>query len=238
MSYHFGFDQPPLATTCGLCQNPFAALIPRDPHNMIRDTDEVELLCHHSFHRACIVVYLCNLRESQSCPLCYQTVRDSANRFMVRIRDSFIVPRNINLNSLVAREQADHLFPHVERSTKFLVLFLVLTDDHEILLAEQMLLGQDPGGRCERVHPDTFAELDGNKQTTALQLAAHNDDVRAANLLLQYGAMKDLLRDDGLSPLDIAKEAGSRKVEAYLRSQGAQYAFYSAIRQRSRDLVG
>ena len=229
MSYTFGLDQLPLAEICRLCQNPFPVPIPRDPDNLIRDTDEVELLCHHTFHRACIVAYVCNLRESQSCPLCDQTVLDSANRFMVRIRDTFVVPRNINLNSLAAREEAALLFPFTDRSQKFLVLFMNLTDDPEILLAEQMLLGQDPGGQSQRVHPDTSDVVDMNKQTTALHLAAHNDDLRAAKLLLRFGATKDLLRGDGLSALDIAKEAGSRKVEAFLRREGAQYSLYNAI---------
>lgn len=82
------------------------------------------------------------------------------------------------------------LSPHTDRIKRFLVTFKDVLDNPEFCLAGMMLRGQDLGSQGQRIHPDTFELIDGDHRTTALQLAALNDDLQATKLLLEAGTTK------------------------------------------------
>lgn len=81
--------------------------------------------------------------------------------------------------------------------------------------AEKMLKGEDEGGDGERLSPDVTYETG---QTTALHMAALNDDVEGVQLLLRYGA-DPLLEDEcEQTALQMARDANARKVIPLLTS--------------------
>ena len=81
--------------------------------------------------------------------------------------------------------------------------------------AEKMLKGEDELGNGERLSPDVTYETG---QTTALHMAALNDDVEGVELLLRYGA-DPLLKDESeQTALQMARDADARKVIPLLKS--------------------
>ncbi|OAL43207.1 hypothetical protein IQ07DRAFT_300507 [Pyrenochaeta sp. DS3sAY3a] len=54
---------------------------------------------------------------------------------------------------------------------------------------------------------------------TAMHMAALSDDVEGIQLLLKYGASKDLKSGEGQTALDIAKEANAKKLIALLTAE-------------------
>ncbi|KAF2278240.1 uncharacterized protein EI97DRAFT_456671 [Westerdykella ornata] len=59
--------------------------------------------------------------------------------------------------------------------------------------AELFLKGEDPGANG-KLHPNVCYDSGG---MTATHMAALNDDVKGVELLLKYGADKDLKSEDG-----------------------------------------
>ena len=81
--------------------------------------------------------------------------------------------------------------------------------------AEKMLKGEDQGANGERLSPDVTYETG---QTTAMHMAALNDDVEGVQLLLGYGADPLLQDESGQTALQMAREQDARKVIPILAS--------------------
>lgn len=75
--------------------------------------------------------------------------------------------------------------------------------------AEKMLKGEDDLGNGERLNPNVTYE---GGQTTAMHMAALNDDIEGVELLLRYGADPLLEDESGQTALQMARDLDARKV--------------------------
>lgn len=94
-------------------------------------------------------------------------------------------------------------------------IFLSLMSQMEFEEAELYLKGEDLDANG-KLDPDVSYNGGG---MTAMHMAALNDDVEGIQLLLKYGANKDLKLEDGQAALDMAKEVNAKKVIALLTAE-------------------
>ena len=91
--------------------------------------------------------------------------------------------------------------------------------------AELFLKGEDPDANG-KMDPNV---CNNSGRMTAMHMAALNDDVEGIQLLLKYGADKELKSEDGQTALDMAKAQNSKKVIASIPLRCRQSGFYSYI---------
>ena len=103
--------------------------------------------------------------------------------------------------------------PEAERAQ----LFLSLMSQSEYEDAEMILKGEDELGNGQQLDPNVTYETGG---TTAMHMAALNDDTEGVRLLLKYGAGKEFKDEDGKTALDMAKMVDAKAVITLLISGG------------------
>lgn len=79
--------------------------------------------------------------------------------------------------------------------------------------AEKFLVGEDGMGHGA-LSPNVLYEHGGQ---TAMHMAAYNDDSEGVQLLLRYGADKNIKDEGGQTALDCAKVADAKSVVALLK---------------------
>jgi len=83
------------------------------------------------------------------------------------------------------------------------------SEAEKFLAGQDSLMGEGEGG----IRPDVCYE---GGSTTAMHVAALNDDVTGVSLLLRYGADKGVRTEDGFTALDLARSQGADSVVALL----------------------
>ncbi len=101
--------------------------------------------------------------------------------------------------------------PEAERAQ----LFLSLMAQSEYEDAEMILKGEDEDENGRPVDPNVTYETGG---TTAMHMAALNNDTEGVQLLLKYGADRKIKDEDGNTALDLAKMADAQAVSTLLSS--------------------
>ncbi|CED85430.1 Zinc finger, RING/FYVE/PHD-type [Phaffia rhodozyma] len=198
------------ADGCALCSLPL--LVPQEPSSDIEDDedeetpshliDDVELPCGDHFHWDCLMnaSKISPVDKLRFCLFCRQQAvtiaDDGSEKLLVHVRNEGGLTSNFDLGEEIRSEIAFDSNPHLRRTEAF--LSLMSQDDLET--AEEMLRGEDG---AEPVDPNSTYEEGG---LTALHVAAYNNNVRAIELLLRYGAQKDKRSNDGASPLDCASQ--------------------------------
>lgn len=99
--------------------------------------------------------------------------------------------------------------PEVDRAQTFLSLMAQM----EFAEAEKFLKGEDGMGAGGRLDPDVTYETG---RTTAMHMAALNDDVEGVRLLLAYGADREFRDEEGKTALDMARGQDAKAVIALL----------------------
>lgn len=143
-----------------------------------------------------------------TCPHCRKNVLSPQGTFIVNVRNEGGLTEGFDMGREIDEELHLEANPELKREQAFLTL-IQLRDFEE---AETLLQGLDEaGGKV-----DVNACFEGG-QTTALHMAAMNDDVEALRLLLSHGADKDRRNEDGLTVLDLADTVGAVRAQSFLR---------------------
>ncbi|KAG6813224.1 hypothetical protein H0H92_013111 [Tricholoma furcatifolium] len=132
------------------------------------------------------------------CPICRQSTLDSNGRLIVDVMNEGGFSGGIDLGDILDRDRWEEEQPEDWKKGQAL-LSLCQVGDFEG--AEELLNddGADPNAAYE----------DG---TTGLHMAALNNSVEWASLLLRYGANKELKTDQGQTALDYARTADAQAV--------------------------
>lgn len=143
-----------------------------------------------------------------TCPHCQENVLSPQGTFIVNVRNEGGLTEGFDMGREIDEEMHLEANPELKREQAFLTL-IQLRDFEE---AERLLLGSDDG---EGGRVDVNACFEGG-QTTALHMAAMNDDVDALRLLLSHGADKERRNEDRLTALDLAESVGAVRAQSYL----------------------
>ena len=201
---------------CAICHEPL--LIPSDntlePSYVI---DDVQLRCSHHFHKSCLLDYAVSSPDAhERCALCRANLLDSRGAFIVTIRTE---TGHIATEDL-GRDIDDRLYYQAHPEAHRAVVFLSLMSQLEFDEAEKMLKGEDDLGNGERLSPDVTYE---GGQTTAMHMAALNDDIEGVELLLRYGADPLLEDESGQTALQMARDQDARKVIPLLTTASTRH---------------
>ena len=145
----------------------------------------------------------------QKCTLCRANVLDANGDFIVSFRNEGGFAGDFDMGDKIDKEAFLEANPEIRRKEIFLSLMAHMDFDE----AELFLKGEDEGSNGVKLSPDVT--YDAGKMT-AMHMAALNDDVRGIELLLKYGASKDLQAEDGETALDLARSQNAEAVIALL----------------------
>lgn len=191
---------------CAICHEPL--LIPSD-HESLEPSyviDDVQLRCSHHFHKSCLLDYAVSSHDARErCALCRANVLDNSGAFIVTVRTETGYIGTMELGQEIDEMLYFQAHPEVQRAQVFLSLMSQMEFDE----AEKMLKGEDDLGNGERLSPDVTYETG---QTTAMHMAALNDDIDGVELLLRYGADPLLEDESGQTALQMARDQDARKV--------------------------
>ncbi|KAG5653384.1 hypothetical protein H0H81_000771 [Sphagnurus paluster] len=137
-------------------------------------------------------------RNREICPLCRQNTLNSEGRLIVDVVNEGGFSGGIDIGDIFDRDRWEEAQPEEWKKGQALLSLCQFADFEE---AEELL-------RDEGVDPNAAYD-DG---TTGLHMAALNNSVEWASLLLKYGANKDQLNDSGESAFDYANSASSQDV--------------------------
>ena len=197
---------------CTICHSPLLIPSSHEPLSPSYVIDDVQLRCSHHFHKSCLLEYAVSSPDARSrCALCHANVLSSSGAFIVTVRTETGYVSTIDLGREIDDQLHFQAHPDAQRAQVFLSLMAQMDFDE----AEKMLKGEDELGDGERLNPDVRYETG---QTTALHMAALNDDVEGVKLLLRYGADPLLQDENGQTSLQMAREVDARKVIPLLAS--------------------
>ena len=195
---------PPKASVCSneecsICHDPL--VVPNNDDNPLNPSyviDDVELRCKHHFHQSCVIEYaVVSPNARQRCPLCRANVLDANGNFIVVVKTENGFVGQIDLGRDIDEAVYLKANPQAERAQTFLSLMAQMEFDE----AEKFLKGDDGQG-MGKLNPNVTYPSGGQ---TAMHMAALNNDVQGVQLLLRYGASKDIKDEDGQTALDMAK---------------------------------
>ena len=191
---------------CAICHEPL--LIPCD-HKPLEPSyviDDVQLRCSHHFHKSCLLDYaVASPDDHERCVLCRANVLDNSGAFIVTVRTENGYTGKIDFGHDINEQLYFQAHSEAERAQAFLSLMSQM----EFSEAEKMLKGEDELGNGQRLSPDVTYETG---QTTAMHMAALNDDIEGVELLLRYGADPLLKDESGQTALQMARDQDARKV--------------------------
>ena len=113
----------------------------------------------------------------------------------------------------LGRDIDEHAYLEANPEVRRVQAFLSLMSQMEFEEAEKFLKGEDELGNGRKLDPNVTYETGG---TTAMHMAALNDDAEGVRLLLRYGADKEVKDDDGQMALDMAGMVDAKTVIALL----------------------
>lgn len=191
---------------CTICYEPL--LVPND-NNPLEPSyviDDVQLPCSHHFHKSCLLEYAASSPDGhERCVLCRANVLDNRGAFIVTVRTENGSTGTMDLGREIDEQRYFQANPEAERAQVFLFLMSQMEFDE----AEKLLKGEDDLGNGQRLSPDVTYETG---QTTAMHMAALNDDIEGVELLLRYGANPLLEDESGQTALQMARDQNARKV--------------------------
>ncbi len=174
--------------------------------------DDVELSCKHHFHQSCILEHAASSADARKrCALCRAKVSDGEGSFWVTVRTENGFVGRTDLGRDIDEQAYFKSHPEAERAQ----LFLSLMAQSEYEDAEMILKGEDEDENGRPVDPNVTYETGG---TTAMHMAALNNDTEGVQLLLKYGADRKIKDEDGNTALDLAKMADAQAVSTLLSS--------------------
>lgn len=195
---------------CAICHEWLLEPTTDDPLQPSYILDDAELPCGHRFHQSCLVEYATSSAEArQRCALCRQSIAGANGAFWVTVRTEHGFRSRFDLGEEIDRLAYLQAHPSVDRAETFLSLISQM----EFEDAEAFLKGEDEGFEGCPLDPDVPYSTGG---TTALQMAALNNDTEGTRLLLRYQAQVDKQDDDGETALSLARKAGAEDVVALL----------------------
>lgn len=201
-----------LDSDCTICHEPLLIPSSHEPLEPSYVIDDVQLRCSHHFHKSCLLEYAVSSPDARErCALCRANVLDSSGAFIVTVRTETGHIGTMDLGRDIDDQLYFQAHPNAERAQVFLSLMAQMDFDE----AEKMLKGEEQWGNGERLSPDVMYETG---QTTAMHMAALNDDVEGVQLLLRYGADPLLQDENGQTALQMAREQDARKVIPLLAS--------------------
>lgn len=191
---------------CAICHEQLLIAGNDDPLTPSYVIDDVELSCKHHFHQSCILEYAASSAKARErCAVCRAKVSDSNGSFWVTVQTENGFVSQIDLGRDIDEQTYLQAHPEVERAQSFLGLMSQMDFED----AESMLKGEDDLGNGQPLDPNVTYETGG---TTAMHMAALNDDTEGVRLLLKYGADKDVKDEDGKTALDMAKDVDAKAV--------------------------
>lgn len=195
---------------CAICHEPLLdSLSDQDPLEASFVIDDVQLRCGHHFHKSSIAEYALSSPDARErCALCRAHVLNSNGEYIVTVKTENGFVGGFDLGQELDEMAYFKDNPDDERSQAFLSIMSQM----EFADAEKFLKGEDGLGDGP-LSPDVTYSSGG---TTAMHMAAMNNDVEGVQLLLRYGADKGLKDDDGQTALDHAKAAHAQGVIAQL----------------------
>ncbi|KAG5645526.1 hypothetical protein DXG03_005801 [Asterophora parasitica] len=166
--------------------------------------DDIKLQCNHHYHWSCFEEYdRASEANRAKCPLCRRNTLDASGRLIADVVNEGGFSGAVDLGDIFDRDRWEDEQPEEWKKAQAL---LSLCQFGEYEDAEELL--RDKGG-----NPDAAYE-DG---TTGLHIAALNNSVEWASLLLRYGANKELKTDEGATALDYARSANAQDVINLIR---------------------
>jgi len=132
-------------------------------------------------------------------------------RLIVDVRNEGGLTRGFDLGSEIEEELYLLANPEIRRKDRF----FSLVNQGDFAEAEVLLKGEDEDANGEKINPNIRSE--GNNMT-ALHMAAVNDDAENVQMLLRYGADKNLKTTNGETALDLAVRENASEVIAILMS--------------------
>ncbi|CAD6576660.1 MAG: hypothetical protein ASARMPREDX12_008560 [Alectoria sarmentosa] len=202
---------------CTICHEPLLIPSSHEPLVPSYEIDDVQLQCSHHFHKSCLLEYAVSSPDARErCALCRANVLDSSGVFIVTVRTETGYIGTID----IGREIDDQLYFQAHPDAERAQVFLSLMSQMEFDEAEKMLKGEDGLGKGKRLSPNVTYETG---QTTAMHMAALNDDVEGVRLLLRYGADPLLQDENKQTALQMARDQDARKVIPLLASASDQH---------------
>ncbi|KAG6817918.1 hypothetical protein H0H87_012386 [Tephrocybe sp. NHM501043] len=166
--------------------------------------DDVKVRCGHHFHWSCFEDYdRADDGYRAICPICRQSTLNAEGLLIVDVVNEGGFSGAVNLGEILDQDRWEEKQPEEWKRGQALLSFCQFgeLEDAERLLKDE---GADPNA----AYPDGM---------TGLHMAALNNAVEWASLLLRYGANKDLKNDQGQTALDYAKSADAGAIVELLR---------------------
>jgi len=168
--------------------------------------DDVKLLCGHHFHWTCFEDYDNASPTNRSrCPICRDSTLNANGDLIVDVRNEGGFTGGFDLGRDLDESKWRESQPESWKKGQAL---LSLCQFGEFEEAEDLL--RDDGGDPNAAYDDGM---------TGLHMAAYNNSVIWASLLLQYGADKNRKNKDGATPLDCARQVEAQDVINLLNTQ-------------------
>ncbi|TDL20333.1 hypothetical protein BD410DRAFT_378605 [Rickenella mellea] len=171
--------------------------------------DDVQLLCQdgkpgHHFHWSCLQEFDQNDWDRQACPYCRGNPLTNDGHLIAIVKNEGGVTGGFDIGEAFDDEKEMDAQPLSWKKERALLSCLQFSelDEAEILL------------RDEGVSPDAFHE---EGHMTALHMAAMNNDVEGARLLLRYGADVNIQAETGQTAVQIGEEMDAKEFVRLLK---------------------
>lgn len=172
--------------------------------------DDVKLRCGHHFHKSCILEHAFSSPAAcERCAICRANVLNESGRYVVEIKTENGYAEKIDLGDEIEEQAFLEANPDIARCQTFLSLMSQMDFEE----AEKCLNGEDGMGHGP-LSPNVMYEVGGQ---TAMHMAAYNNDIEGVQLLLRYGADKNIKDECGQTALDCAKDVAAKGVIALLK---------------------
>ncbi|KAI9350872.1 hypothetical protein BDR26DRAFT_798241 [Obelidium mucronatum] len=161
--------------------------------------DRVELAaCNHAFHSCCLAHHVEEGVGAFACPLCRKSYVNGTGQVMVRVYNASGVPGFIDIMDDIERNRMYRENPLEELKHQFLGCFQSGAEDFREFAEECFAKGLSVNS----------AYSDG---ITALMMCAGNGDVEQVKYLLEKGADKSLVNDDGADAMVFVEDCRDDK---------------------------